>query len=183
MADIALMGGMGAGKTTVADYLVEHYGYTAKKISTPIYGIAEQLWGPEAAKDRGKLQELGIKMREIDEDVWLNLYLEDVTKAREEGLDIVNDTLRMRNEYWALKELGFKFIRILTREATRQDRLMKIGRIQDSSELQHATETDLIGLEAAKEGIGADYTITNDGDLELLYAQIQGVMLNIEGES
>lgn len=176
--DIALMGGMGAGKTTVADYLVKAHGYRALKISEPIYEIAVELWGEEAAKDRKRLQDLGMKMREIDPDVWLNHFLRRCDDIEVEP--IVNDTLRMPNEYWALKKRGFVFIRVLAREALRQDRLMRIGRIQDNSELRHETETALIGLDATREGIHEDFTIYNDGDVTALYDQVESVLGHIE---
>jgi hypothetical protein len=123
MRNIAFAGQMGAGKSTATDYLVENYGYNAAKISRPIYEIVEMLWGPEARKDRAKLQDLGMKMREIDPDVWINYYVE-VTIG--EGLDgegpYANDTMRFPNEYWALRNKGdFVTVRVNCPEAKRVD--------------------------------------------------------------
>lgn len=176
--DIALMGGMGAGKTTVADYLVKAHNYKALKISEPIYHMAGSIWGPEARTNRSLLQELGMKIREIDPDAWLNMFLRRCDEVEDQP--IVNDTLRMPNEYWALKQRGFVIIRVLAREALRQDRLMRDGRIQDNSEFQHETETALIGLEATKQGIHEDFTIYNDGDVTSLYDQVESVLGHIE---
>lgn len=173
--NVALAGGMGAGKTEVSKALSVLHGYTLVKISTPIYDIARMLW-PEPT--RHQLQELGIKLRDIDPDVWLNLYVSNL-----EGVDyaVVNDTLRMPNEYWKLKELGFYMVRVNAPEALRVDRLMKIGRINDLSELQHDTEGQLFGAKAEAEGIKFDYEIDNDDDDPVrLERQVNDMMLKLE---
>lgn len=179
MRDIALAGGMGAGKSTVADFLCENYGYEARKISSPIYEIAERLWGPEAATDRAKLQDLGTKMREIDPDVWVNLYVRDIEAAEN---PVVNDTLRFPNEYWALRNAGFTIVRVNAPEAVRVDRLQKIGRIQDLDRLNHISETALFGAKAESEGIHFDYEIWNDTDTENMEFQVKNFVKRLEEE-
>lgn len=193
MRNIALAGGMGAGKTTVADVLIEQHGYAAVKISRPIYEIAEKLWGPEAAKDRAKLQDLGEKMREIDPDVWINYYVRTIAEPRP-GLPsghggwlyderpIVNDTLRFPNEYWALKAADFVMVRVNAPEEVRVDRLQKIGRIQDLDRLHHISETALFGAQAESEGIHFDYEIWNDTDTEHMELEVRNLIHKLEGE-
>ena len=180
MRDIALAGGMGAGKSEVARYLTRHYGYASVKISQPIYEIAAELWGYEAATDRAKLQDLGEKMREIDPDVWINYYVDHLKDFPDDP--VVNDTLRFPNEYWALRNVGFVMVRVLAPEATRVDRLQKIGRIQDLDRLHHISETALIGAKAESQGIHFDYEIHNDTDKNSLGKEIARLMKSIEEE-
>lgn len=185
MRNIAFAGQMGAGKSTATDYLVENYGYNAAKISRPIYEIAEMLWGPEARKDRAKLQDLGMKMREIDPDVWINYYVEvTIGEALDGEGPYANDTMRFPNEYWALRNKGdFVTIRVNCPEAKRVDRLQKIGRIQDLDRLHHESETALFGARAESEGIHFDYEVDNDDDDPAkLYEELDAVIRHIEEE-
>jgi len=196
MRDIALAGGMGSGKTTIANLLVEEYGYKAVKISQPLYEIAEKLWGPEAAKDRARLQDVGTKMREIDPDVWINYYVAHiepyevldyggVTSDRYKTVPrkpIVNDTMRFPNEYWALRKAGFVMVRVHAPEAVRVDRLQKIGRIQDLDRLNHISETALIGAQREAEGIYFDHNIDNDTDEDNMRLQVRNLIKKLEDE-
>lgn len=179
MRNIALAGGMGAGKSTVADYLYHEYGYEKVKISQPLYEIAEKLWGPESAKDRALLQDLGTKMREIDPDVWINYYVKLIEDA---GTWIVNDTLRFPNEFWSLKKAGFAMVRVQAPEAVRVDRLQKIDRIQDIERLNHISETALFGAQNEADGIHFDYELWNDTDTEHMETEVRNLMYKIEGE-
>lgn len=182
MRNIALAGGMGAGKSTVADYLANQYAYEKVKISEPIYEIAEKLRGPEAGKNRALLQDLGAKLCEIDSVVWINYYVRMVESAPA-GVRIVNDTLRFRNEYWALKNADFVLVRVLAPEAVRVDRLQKIGRIQDLDRLHHVSETDLIGARAESEGVQFDYEIWNDTDEDAMKFNVDNMMRHLEEEA
>lgn len=57
---ISLTGNMGVGKDTMADYLVEYYGFVKVSMADPFKRIAkdvyefsdEQLWGPSAARNQ-----------------------------------------------------------------------------------------------------------------------------------
>ncbi len=176
MNNIVFYGGMGAGKSTAAEYLVDKHGYVRCPMAALLKKIAVELWGDGADMDRDKLQKLGLAAREIDPDVWLNSFLVRLP----EGKPIVNDDVRFPNEYWGLKERGFFFVRVLSSEEKRVDRLLRTGKIQDISQLEHATETALTGLEATKEGIVDDYTIFNNGEPEELYNSIENVLTDIE---
>lgn len=179
MRNIAFAGEMGAGKSTGADYLVNFSGYTALKISEPIYYIADLLWGPESAKDRALLQDVGMKMREIDPDVWINAYVNSIDGYG----SIVNDTMRFPNEYWALKNADFVMVRVNCPEAKRVDRLQKIGRIQDLDRLHHESETALFGAKAEAEGITFDFEVWNDeDDPAKFYDELDRVVKHIEEE-
>lgn len=182
MRSIALAGGMGAGKSTVAEHIHEQYGYAKLKISQPLYEVAEKLWGEGSATDRARLQDLGMKMREIDEDVWINAYVRKIQERHQDDAEVVNDTLRFPNEYWALRNAGFVMVRVLAPEAVRVDRLQKIGRIQDLDRLNHVSETALIGAKAETEGIKFDYELNNDTDTENMEREVRNLMTKLEEE-
>lgn len=187
--NLVFYGGAGAGKSTACEFLVQEYGYTCLSFATPLKEIAVRLWGEDAFADRDKLQKLGMALREIDEDVFVNYMLRELdhkVSAREPGekaqFAVANDDCRFPNEYWKLKERGFIFVRVLAQEETRVDRLLRIGKLQDHSQLQHASETALLGIDATKEGIVDDYTIFNNGTTVELYNDIENVLTDVEGQ-
>lgn len=170
--NIVFYGKAGAGKSTCADYLVDQHGYKKLSFAGPLKEIAVRLWGDEAFKDRGRLQDLGTKLREIDEDVWVNPMLRSVDES---DAPIVNDDTRFPNEYWRLKERGFVFVRVLANEALRVDRLMRIGKLDDLSQLNHESETAVNGFEAVQQGIVPDFTIQNVGLLQETLQQVENI--------
>ena len=177
LPDLAFYGGAGAGKTTCVNHLKVMYGYEPMSFATPLKEIAMQLWGNEAFTDRGKLQKLGVALREIDEDVWVNYFMRDL-EGRLTG-KIGNDDCRFPNEYWRLKERGFVFVRVLCNEEVRADRLLRNGKLQDPSQLDHISETAIIGLNATREGIVPDYTLFNAGSIEELQYDIDQLLIAI----
>ena len=115
MKKVAFAGKMQVGKTTSADYLVQKYGFVKLSFAGKLKEIAKDLWPEQFAgneKPRKLLQDLGIKMRELDEAVWAR-YL--VRKVREysEGTKFAVDDLRFLNEYELLKKEGFFVVRII----------------------------------------------------------------------
>lgn len=175
--NIVFYGGAGAGKTTAAEYLVQMYGYKKVSFATPLKAVVADLWGTEDPKTKREYpQQLGVKVREIEPDTWANLLCD---KVDSEDHAWVNDDCRFPNEYWKLKERGFIFIRVLSQESTRVDRLLRIGKLQDHSQLQHESETALVGLNAVKKGIVDDYTVFNNGEVEEMYADIENVLIAI----
>lgn len=154
--NLALIGRAGAGKTTGAEYLARHYGYTRMSFAAMLKEIAGRLWSPDAAaKDRDKLQRLGVAVREIDEDAWVNVLMRQLpTESAGGAIPVVIDDCRFPNEYWALKERGFVFVRIEATEETRVDRLLANGKLQDREQLNHVSETSL-------DDVFTDYRLAN----------------------
>jgi len=148
LPNIAFLGKAGAGKSTAADILVNRYSgrYTRLSIAEPLKYVASHIWGPDATKDRGKLQDLGEAVRLIDEDGWINKTLERLEFAAE-GQCFVVDDCRFPNEHDALVEAGFVTVRILAGYGTRVSRLRANGKLQDESQLQHKSETALDHVE------------------------------------
>ncbi len=139
LPDVAFLGKAGAGKTTAAEFLVEHHGYTRLSFAALLKDISVQIWGEDARTDRDKLQKLGVAVREIDPDAWVGA----LGRSLDRGGPIVVDDCRFPNEYWMLKVDGFVFIEVCANEALRVDRLQRNGKLQDISQLTHVSETAL----------------------------------------
>lgn len=172
--NIVLVGRAGAGKTTCAELLCGHFpvGYRRYSIAGPLKEIAAQLWGEAASRDRHKLQALGVAVRAIDEDAWINLAAQKIERetTRPGYLDgmyylggaAVVDDCRFPNELKVLKGQGFVSIRVTAARNARVARLQANGKLQDESQLEHESETAL-------DYFDTDYVIENDaGELHLL---------------
>lgn len=171
LPNLALVGKMGAGKTTIAESLEHAFGYTRLSIASPLKSIAVQIWGDSADRDRSKLQPLGQAVRAIDEDAWANLLLSriDVMQHQQPEAHFVVDDCRFPNEYWKLREYGFVVVRVEAPVWLRVDRLKSIGKLQDEAQLEDTSETALDGFEA-------DYTVTNEASLDELAIQVQAIL-------
>jgi len=107
-----------------------------------------------------------VAIRDIDEDAWLNLAIFNIDHSYSPR--IVVDDCRFPNEYWALKERGFVFVRIVADITKRVDRLKKIGKWENEEQLNHVSESYV-------DGFATDYTIYNN-DETLLESVLDDLM-------
>jgi len=151
-----IVGKAGAGKTFMANYLIEKYNYSRAKMANSVYMIAEKYldMNPEK-KDRDLLQFLGTDVgRElVDTDIWVKRFVDDVWIAQETSkglynkeLKFVSDDIRFPNEHEVLKEAGWIGFYLDVSDEIRVKRLE--GRDGDAcvDKLQHASETALEGF-------------------------------------
>ena len=173
MIKIALSGWMYSGKTTVAEYLNEHYGFDtfsfadALKLNLEMIGIEpDRLYREKDATVRTLMQVYGQAMRQQDEDYWAKMILESVDTAQEYGSEaVVIDDMRFQNEFWKLRSKGFILVRVVN------DTLSQIN--------FDISETDLNDLALDGE---FDYTLcARDGDLRHLFQQVDDMMRSIQG--
>jgi len=158
MVRIAFSGKMQVGKTTSADYLVQKYGFIKLSFAGKLKEIAKDLWPEQfecGQKPRKLLQDLGMKMRELDQDVWVNYVLRIVHILPKES-NIVIDDLRFMNEYKALKSEGFFVVRIL------RD-------VPPSPFGNHPSEKEV-------EQMPYDLLLLNTGTLDMLYEKLDKIM-------
>lgn len=107
---IAIHGKMCSGKTFISNHLINYYllkNIELKKVSfaDKVYDIAYDLFKMKN-KDRKLLQQIGTKMREIDENIWIKYVLNN-------NIDnIIIDDARYKNEIINLKKNGFIIIKI-----------------------------------------------------------------------
>lgn len=121
MIRIGIMGKMCAGKTTLANKLVER-GYTRLAFADKVKEIAKELFGM-TTKDRTLLQAIGQNMRNIRHTVWID-YLMRVIESF--STSIVIDDVRYENEVIALKKAGFTIIYLDIDRHTQKERIRNL---------------------------------------------------------
>ncbi len=151
--NIYLVGGAGAGKTYLANYLIDKYGYNRAKMANSVYMIAEKYLGMNPdKKDRNLLQFLGtdVGRDKVDANIWVERFCDDVFIAQEtaknlynKDLKFVSDDIRFPNEHDILKKDGWIGIYLDVPDEIRIKRLE--GRDGDAcvDKLQHVSETAL----------------------------------------
>lgn len=170
LPNLAIIGGAGAGKSTLADYLARTHGYTRLSFAGPLKDISVRLWGAHRGLSRERLQRLGVAVRDIDPDTWLDLFTTQLAGHEAMQLPTVVDDCRFPNEYEALKQRGFVFVRVQAGTADRVDRLTAIGRLDDPEQLMHESEQH-------QGSFAHDYSIYNSqGYQELAYTELEGVL-------
>jgi dephospho-CoA kinase len=114
MKRIAICGVMASGKTYIADALHEKLGYEKFSLATGVKDLGRDVFLMEG-KDRKLLQQIGMKMRQIQPKVWINLLMRRVAEysnSHQQELRVVVDDCRFINEVVAFKEAGWTIIRI-----------------------------------------------------------------------
>ena len=140
MERVAICGVMASGKTHLADVLVQEKGFAKFSLATGVKNLARDVFLMED-KDRKLLQQIGMKMREIQPKVWISLLMRRVGEysnalktagSAEQGpnphtreLRIVVDDCRFMNEVIAFKEAGYTLIRIHIDEDLQIERLRR----------------------------------------------------------
>ena len=171
---IALTGKLRSGKDTVADYLVNQYGYNKFAFGDPIKFYYKELFGETDAKPRAGYQWFGQTMRERDPDIWVRKCFAAIDEMRSEWFRtrVVITDLRQPNEYERCRAEGFVIIRVNCPEDIRIERARAAGDDFTEDALNHATE-QYVDLYAV------DYDIYNVGDLTELYSQIDAIMIDL----
>lgn len=97
--DIALCGYAGAGKTSAAQYLVEHHGYTRHSFAGPLRQLFRAIFGRDVDKttDRERMQKLGTDVAR--NEAWANVDKAlDVDGKREKRRDQLNAAIQLQIE-------------------------------------------------------------------------------------
>jgi len=193
---IALTGRMRSGKSTIAEHLWLKYEFAKISFANSLKIMADRLFShlyepiyedcpfseggrsiKGYRKHRALLQELGQKMREIDENVWIR-QAEQSMKVFENlrsTKGVVIDDLRQPNEYEWARANGFIVIRVEASESLRIERAERSGDSFSEEDLAHDTEKHV-------DIFAVDYTITNDGDLNDLKRQVDEIMSEIKAK-
>ena len=146
MERVAICGVMASGKTHLANVLVQEKGFGKFSLATGVKDLARDVFLMED-KDRKLLQQIGMKMREIQPKVWINLLMRRVAEysnslkwagdlhydpdlatgpnPNPKELRIVVDDCRFMNEVIAFKEAGYTLIRIHIDEDLQIERLKR----------------------------------------------------------
>tara|TARA_R100000406_G_scaffold47862_1_gene32259 strand:- start:321 stop:857 length:537 start_codon:yes stop_codon:yes gene_type:complete len=118
---IGICGKMGSGKTSLANEIVKtNSNGTVLSLAGEVKHIARRLFGMEG-KDRSLLQQIGMKMREIEPDVWIDYLLRESNNSYLSVL--VVDDVRFINEVDKFRQDGFVMIKITIDEEHQLERI------------------------------------------------------------
>lgn len=164
---IGISGKMRSGKDTVANYIIEKYGFEHLKFSKGINEIYNKFnyVDDKGIKNRQALQDIGQGIRRaLGENVWVNYTLSHYNR----GKDTVISDVRQDNEFIALRELGAVIILVTTSPSVQRERLLQLGESPDEDRMNHETEHIPESM--------ADVVVVNDSSLEELYTKIDDIL-------
>lgn len=122
--NIGIVGKMCSGKSTVAKYLKEEmnnefyltsFAKKVKELATDLFGMKE--------KDRTLLIQIGEKMREIKDTVWIDYAVNEC--AKDYYFSVIDD-VRHINEFEKLKSNDWKMIKLKISDVLQKKRLMEL---------------------------------------------------------
>ena len=157
---------VGSGKSFVSNYIISYFQQrkiTVHKLAfaKEIYNIAQYLFGMKE-KNRYLLQSIGTKMREINENVWVNSVMKDINENNYEG--VVLEDGRYENEIITLKKNGFVIIRLLVDSDVQLERLKMLYSKESFrsciKNMQHHSETSMNKINLASDLF--NYVILSD---------------------
>jgi dephospho-CoA kinase len=153
MKVLLITGKFASGKTYFADKIAKdyngkvfHFSSGVKKVATEIFGMKE--------KDRTLLQQIGVKMREIDPNVWITFCVNKIKEESNLSFAIIDDC-RFVNEADEIKKaFGKDNVFVIKIETDRKQRLeiykKLYGKYPTKEEENDATETDVDKIVADK---------------------------------
>lgn len=176
---IGLIGGMRAGKDTVAELI---YSETIRggnvhvmAFSTGITHVIEHYFPEllENGKPREAYQLIGQTFRKLNPDIWVNALLKEmeIYEMFDNPAIIVTD-VRQPNEALALKENGFTLVKVIADTETRIARAKQAGDVFTADHLNHETEL-------AVDQCDYDYLINNSGTLADLKLACKDLLLQM----
>lgn len=110
---------------------------------------------------RAILQRVGVAVREIDPEAWINCVLAKHRKHLPRGVTLVSD-VRFLNEAAAVRSAGGRIVRVL------RDVPPPVGGVAN-----HISETEMDQIEA-------DYVVDNNGSLEVTREQVEWMLKELE---
>ena len=117
---IAICGKMCSGKSTLANYIMSNYPeYQKYSFAGKVKELCVELFDMKG-KDRPLLINFANKMRDIDENVWVN----QVLKQTSGKTNCIIDDVRYQNEVDALIEDGWSFIQLNVPDELQKSRIM-----------------------------------------------------------
>jgi len=142
---IALTGRMGTGKSTLAEFLKNSFGFQRRSFAAKLKEMAREMFDMKS-KDRVLLQTLGSKLREVQSDVWAKYVIDEINETA--PLRVVIDDMRYLNEATALKENGFKLVGLYALKESILKR-RPVGFTPETARHPSETETDEIHVDCA----------------------------------
>ena len=162
---IGIIGKMGSGKTTAANHLKTlNDEFIITSFASKIKQIAGELFNMKT-KDRHLLQQIGTKMREIDNDVWIN-YVIKTTK----DIDFaIIDDVRFVNEMTALRKNGWYLIKLNISPKLQRQRLIYMYPDTWQSHLNKASHESETNMDTISDVI---YDLVLNVDDDIVHSQL-----------
>lgn len=174
---LGLTGQMGAGKTTIAEWLIKEKGAQSVRFSGMLRDVADRLY---IEQTRENLQLLSTTLRKtFDEELFAR-----VMKHQVEEMDapiVIVDGVRRPGDVSHLKDLeNFYLIGVTADEAVRFERISARSENSDDQgktreqfrqEQQQESEQEIVGLVET-----ADHAISNNGTREELIRQVEALL-------
>jgi len=143
---VAVKGRLGSGKTTAAEFLVEHHGFRRVSFAGPLKDVAMRITPDgqiDKKRDRALLQFLGTEyFRGIDPDYWVKKFIETTRGLLLNGLSVVTDDCRFANEKAAIKALGGYIVFVSTPESKIESNILSRDGAINKGIAGHASEAD-----------------------------------------
>lgn len=184
MFNIFLSGKAGVGKSYIANYLQDKYGYKLAKFANPVYMIAEKYFNMKG-KDRKLLQYLGteIARNEINQNYWIEQFLDTIYIVERTYQDLYNqdvkfvvDDCRFADEAEALLKEGWIGIYLDTPDEIRFKRLENRDGTAQIETLNHSSETQ---FDSFKDKL---LTLDTSRTIEQAYEKLEELMEYIRQE-
>jgi dephospho-CoA kinase len=141
--NLGIIGKLGSGKTSAAEYIISKYGYTRMSLATPVKFIADEYFGVKSKADpraRKLWQKIGTDwFRSEDPDVWVKYLKKSIEALKVDP--VICDDGRFINEVDSMLSWGWKLIYLECSEEERERRCIKRDGIFDKALLNHPSET------------------------------------------
>jgi dephospho-CoA kinase len=187
MKIIGITGTLGAGKGTIVDYLVDHYGY--RHYSVRGYLIEEaQRRGMELNRDTFVVVANDLRATHCPSYITDQLYLQ----AAENGENAIIESVRTPGEVESLRQQEhFLLFAIDADPKIRYERVVLRGSETDHISYETFLENEareMASTDPNHQNIGrcmqmADHVFMNNGDFEDLYQQVEQVLQELDSES
>ena len=140
--NVAVIGGLRSGKSTLAEILEKEYGMKRLSFGAKLKEVVAEAvkYTPLAGKKNVPLlQTIGQQFRQFHEDVWVSHVNQTFIEGDCTGFVI--DDLRQPNEYlWALNN-GFLIVRVHASEDIRYERAIEAGDVITREHMKAETES------------------------------------------
>lgn len=179
---LGITGTVGAGKGTVVDYLVKQHGFVHHSVRA---FLLEEIRARGLPEDRSAMRDVANELRQKHHPAHVIETLHG--RAQEHGKDAIVESVRTVGEAEFLKAVGAYIIAVDADRKLRYDRVVARGSSTDQlsfDQFVHEEDREMRSTEPWDMNIFAvmqmaDYTLTNDGTPEELYAQVEEMLTKL----
>jgi dephospho-CoA kinase len=141
--NIGVIGKLGSGKTSAANFLIDNYGYTRLSLADPIKEIMKEYLDIKDKRDpryRKTAQMIGTDwFRSVDPLVWVKYLLKRAFRAKDRK--IICDDVRFENEANSLLNNNWLLLYLDCPLEVRKQRCINRDGVFDDATVNHPSET------------------------------------------